>query len=284
VIQISSSALEKEAVIQKPSVTPKKKAETETSPSIPSKNADAQLTTSSSEDESGTDDEESSQNDSVASIPTWTPDANDTTIFHADSGCVNQLRPNSSFVRVPPSRVRSRDDGLYTEEEMGRLTLEAWRARLRAIHEYLPDRAFSEDYHLMKIRILQAALSHVKTNTWGIKGRALVEYHHEPYNHLMSEYGIPFYTCTASELYGRIQDGRQLQRKRCVPVNQYYSMLMEDTPGFVQTPASVTPRSRHQDDRSKSREEASVTPRSRHQDDRSKSVRDLGIGYRMVPS
>jgi hypothetical protein len=86
----------------------------------------------------------------------------------------------------------------------------------------------------------------------------------------MSEYGIPFYTCTASELYGGIQDARQLQRHRCVPVNQYYSMLMEDTPGFVQTPASVTPRSRHQDDRSKSREEAAVTPRSRHQNDRSK--------------
>jgi hypothetical protein len=168
---------------------------------------------------------------------------------------------------------------------MGRLTLEAWRARLRTIHEYLPDRVFSGDYHLMKIRILQAALSHMKTNACRIKGKALVEFHHERYNHVMSEYGIPFYTCTASELYGRIPDGRHLQRYRCVPVNQYYSMLMEDTPGFVQTQPSVTPGSKHQDDRSKSREDASgtstscnsssqypaVTPRSRHQDDRSRS-------------
>jgi hypothetical protein len=137
--------------------------------------------------------------------------------------------------------VRSRDDGLYTDEEMGRLTLEAWRRRLRAIHEYLPDRAFPDEHHLMKIRIPQAALSHLKTNTWGINGKVLVEYHHESYNHLMSEYGIPFHTCAASDLYRRIQDGEQLQRYRCVPVKQYYSMLMEDTPGFVQNPHSVTP-------------------------------------------
>jgi hypothetical protein len=251
-------------VIQKSSVTPKKKAEIETSSSTPSKNTDAQLTISSSEDESGTDDDESSQTGSVASVPTWTPDPNDTTLFHADAGCVNLIRPNRPSVRVPPSRVRPRDDGLYNEEEMGRLTLEAWRVRLRGIHEYMPDRAFSGEYHCMKIRILQAALSHMKTNAGGIKGRALVEFHHEAYNHLMSEYGIPFYTCTASDLYGRIQDGRQLQRYRCVPVNQYYSMLMEDTPGFVQTPPSVTPRSRHQDDRSRSREEANGSSTSRN--------------------
>jgi hypothetical protein len=44
----------------------------------------------------------------------------------------------------------------------------------------------------MKIRILQAALSHMKTNACRIKGKALVEFHHEHYNHVMSEYGIPF--------------------------------------------------------------------------------------------
>jgi hypothetical protein len=96
----------------------------------------------------------------------------------------------------------------------------------------------------------------------------------------MSEYGIPFQTCAASDLYRRIQDGEQLQRYRCVLVKQYYSMLMEDTPGFVQNPHSITPRSRHQDDRSRSREEASsssVTPRSRHHDDRSTS-RDTSGG------
>jgi hypothetical protein len=162
-IQTSSSAPEKT------SVTPEKKAEIETSHSTSLKNAGAQqLPISSSKDESGSDDEESSQNNSVASVPTWAPDPNDTTLFHSDLGCMNEFKPNRPTVRVPPSRVRPRDDGLYTEEEMGRLTLEAWRARLRTIHEYLPDRMFPEEHHLTKIRILQAALSHMKTNTWGM--------------------------------------------------------------------------------------------------------------------
>ena len=263
-----------EAAISKSSVTPEKKAEIEASTSASPKNEGPKETMSSSEDESESDDDESSQNDAVASVKTWSPDPNDYTTFHANNGCVDEFKPNRGSVTVPPSRVRSRDDGLYSDEEMGRLTLEAWRARLRAIHEYLPDRAFPDEHHHRKIRILQAALSHLKNNTWGIKGKALVEYHHEAYNHLMSEYGIPFHTCAASDLYRRIQDGEQLQRYRCVPVNQYYSMLMQDTPGFVQNPHSITPRLRHQEDRSKSREEVSSssgTHRSRHHDDRATS-------------
>jgi hypothetical protein len=229
-IQMSSSAPEKKAVIRMSSITPAKKAEIQTSLSTPAEKADAQSIISSSEDETGTDDDGSNGTGSVASVPTWTPNEANSIIYTADGGCVNDLKPNRPTIIVPPSRVRSRTDGLYTEEEMRRLTLEAWRTRLRAMHKYTPDRLFSGEHHLTKVKILQAALSNMKTNTWGLKGKALVEFHHEPYGHLMTAYGIPFNTCPASELYGRIQDGSHLERYRCVPISQYYSMLIEDTP------------------------------------------------------
>ncbi len=257
-LQASSSAPEKKVVIRMSSITPAKKAETQSSPITPAKKADAQSTESSSEDDTGADndDEGSNGTDSVASVPTWIPDVANSNIYTADGGCANDLKPNRPTIRIPPSRVRSRADGLYTEEEMGRLTLEAWRTRLRAMHEYMPDRLYSAENHLTKVRILQAALSHMKTNTWELNGRALVAFHHESYAHLMTAYGIPFNTCPVNDMYRRIQDGRHLERYRCVPVSQYYSMLMEDTPGFVPNATSVKPtsvkprtqRSRHRDD------------------------------------
>jgi hypothetical protein len=48
-------------------------------------------------------------------------------------------------------------------------------------------------------------------------------------------YGIPADLRSVAELYGKINDGSQLERYRCVPVCHYYRMLMEDTPGFTRT-------------------------------------------------
>jgi hypothetical protein len=103
------------------------------SSSIPAEKAAAQEIISSSEDETGTDDDDDNGFGSVASVLTWTPNEEDSI-----------LKPNRPTIIIPPSRVRSRADRLYTEEEIGRLTLEAWRTRLRAMHEYIPDRLFSE--------------------------------------------------------------------------------------------------------------------------------------------
>jgi hypothetical protein len=111
---------------------------------MPAEKAEIQKTsiTSSSEDEAETDDDSMGSDgvSSVASILTWAPDENDTTIFHGNEGCSDQVKPNRPTIRVPPSRVRPRTDGHYTDEEIGRLMLEAWRARLRKMHDYLPDR------------------------------------------------------------------------------------------------------------------------------------------------
>jgi hypothetical protein len=41
-------------------------------------------------------------------------------------------------------------------------SLEAWRIRLRAMHDYIPDRAWDKKVHLDRVRILQVALSNFK--------------------------------------------------------------------------------------------------------------------------
>ncbi len=81
---------------------------------------------SSSEDSSG-----SSSKGSAASIPTWTPDPLDYTTHHYLGSSSGKDNHNRVRVIVPPSKVRKRTDGLYNDEEMRRLTLEAWRTRLR---------------------------------------------------------------------------------------------------------------------------------------------------------
>ncbi len=130
--------------------------------------------------------------------------------------------------------------------------------------------------HLTKIRVLQAALSNIKRDKIAsqLRGKALVEFRHDDYRHLRKSYGIPEDTCTPKQLYERMHDGSQLELKRCVSVSRYYSMLMEDTPGFVLNEAnnldpaikrskSEKSRSRQQDSRtysrSRSREESKPT-------------------------
>jgi hypothetical protein len=113
---------------------------------------------------------------------------------------------------VPPSQVRKRTDGLYTDEEKGRLTLEAWRARLRNTCEYTPDRNYSDEHHLAKIRILQTALTHLKKDTWRLSRLEQLEYRHEHYRYLGQQYGIPADLRSVDEVYGKIDKGFQTAR------------------------------------------------------------------------
>ncbi len=71
---------------------------------------------------------------------------------------------------------------------------------------------YSEEVHLTKVKILQAALSNMKTNARGLKGRELVEFRHDLYKHLREGYFIPEDTCPTGELYKRMHDGSQLER------------------------------------------------------------------------
>ncbi len=64
-----------------------------------------------------------------------------------------------------------------------------------------------------------------------------LKFQHESYDMLGQRYGIPRDTCSARQLMDKAMDDSSiLLRKRRVPVNQYYSMLMVDTPGYIPSP------------------------------------------------
>jgi hypothetical protein len=47
-------------------------------------------------------------------------------------------------------------------------------------------------------------------------------------------YHVPADTCTPYELMSKVDSDRDiLYRLRCAPLNEFYSMLMEDTPGYI---------------------------------------------------
>jgi ribosomal protein L30/L7E len=163
----------------------------------------------SSSGDHGEESSGSSSKDSVASIPTWAPDPFDTTSHHYHSSNSGKDSHYRMSVQVPPSRVQKRTDGLYTDEEKGRLTLEAWRARLRNTCQYTPDRDYSDQHHIAKIRVLQTALTHLKKNTWNLSRLEQLEYRHEHYRILGQQYGIPADLRSVDEVYGKLAEGSQ---------------------------------------------------------------------------
>ncbi len=93
--------------------------------------------------------------------------------------------------------------------------------------------------HLDHVRILAAALRdfknyRVENNLSWVKS---LNFRHESYDMLCRCYGIPRDVCTASKLMDNaMADSSVLLRKRRAPLNQYYSMLTVDTPGYVPSP------------------------------------------------
>jgi hypothetical protein len=85
--------------------------------------------------------------------------------------------------------------------------------------------------------------------TWGQAFR----FKHESYDMLGTRYGILKETCSPKELLdGAMSDTNILGRKRCSPLNQYYSMIMIDTLGYVPAPDwsaqdHKTPGGKHKD-------------------------------------
>jgi hypothetical protein len=53
---------------------------------------------------------------------------------------------------------------------------------------------------------------------------------------MRQQYHVPENACTPKELYSKMADGSQLYLHRCVPLSRFYSMLIEDTPGYVPNP------------------------------------------------
>jgi hypothetical protein len=54
---------------------------------------------------------------------------------------------------------------------------------------------------------------------------------------MYTSYHVPANSCTPYELMSKVDKDRSiLLRLRCAPLNDFYSILMEDTPGYIQSP------------------------------------------------
>ncbi len=223
---IPSSALIKPVI---PSITPLRT-------SVDQPTTDLSQSSSADQSESDSSDDENASSSSANSQEVVLPVRIETVTQSCSETCArnNTKGDNRNRVEVPVSRVTPSANGLYTDEEMGHLTLEAWRARLRAMHDYIPDRAWAEHVHLDKVKVLKAALSNFKRSVaeQHLHGRDVLNYRHDKYEYMRQHYHVPENTCTPKELYAKMADGNQLNLHRCVPLSRFYSMLIEDTPGF----------------------------------------------------
>jgi hypothetical protein len=156
-----------------------------------------------------------------------------------NTGPISDTLGVNRYVPAPDKTRPAYREGYYTDEDLQTQSLEAWRIRLRAMHDYIPDRLWEKNVHLDRVKILQAALSHFKGerekgDAKAFHGRSLAEYPHGRYESLQKQHYIPQEVCSPKELMGRLsQDDNLLYRFRCCPVSRYYSMLLEDTPGYV---------------------------------------------------
>ncbi len=161
----------------------------------------------------------SRRSDPVAFVPSPAPsDA---------GGCNSETKGyNRLDLRVENKPRPAYREGYYTDEELQTQSLEAWRARLRAMHDYIPDRMWDKSVHLDRVKILQAALSNFKGEretgkAMKLHGRALAEYPHGRYESLQKQYKIPQEVCPPKELMGNLTQNEDiLYRFRCCPVNR----------------------------------------------------------------
>jgi hypothetical protein len=64
--------------------------------------------------------------------------------------------------------------------------------------------------------------------------RAKLFFKHPRYSMMYKSYDVPEDSCSPYELMSKVDKDRDiLYRFRCAPLNEFYSMLMEDTPGYV---------------------------------------------------
>jgi hypothetical protein len=128
-------------------------------------------------------------------------------------------------------------DGLNcSDEELVRQSLIAWRHHLKCHNQYKPDKLLPAATHEAHVKILMSALSSFKRErvTNQFTHRAKLFYKHDQYSIMYASYHVPANTCTPYELMSKADLDRDiLYRLRCAPLNDFYSMLMEDTPGYV---------------------------------------------------
>ncbi len=67
-----------------------------------------------------------------------------------DNDALAGFRGVNRNIKLDPSEVKHRPDGCYTDEEIGILSLEAWRTRCRRLHDYIPDRHWDMEVHQLQ--------------------------------------------------------------------------------------------------------------------------------------
>ena len=94
--------------------------------------------------------------------------------------------------------------------------------------------------------------------------RAKLFFRHPRYAMMYKSYHVPEESCSPYELMSKVDKDRSVLYKfRCTPLNEFYSMLMEDTPGYVpsahwsKSQSSVTSRN---NDRDRSLSRSSKSP------------------------
>jgi hypothetical protein len=126
-----------------------------------------------------------------------------------------------------------------SDDELVKQSLIAWRHHLTCQNEYKPDKLLARQTHEAHVKILMSALTSFKRERQQnqFSHKAKLFFKHEGYSMMYTSYNVPANSCTPYELMSKVDKDRSiLLRLRCAPLNDFYSMLMEDTPGFIPSP------------------------------------------------
>jgi hypothetical protein len=109
-----------------------------------------------------------------------------------EGGCQRDHRGRNRTISAAEEYKTPRSNH-YTEAEYDQQALEAWRHHCRQSHDYMPDRACSDDVHAKHLRVSQAAIKDFKIERENqrLQGEVLVEFDHARYSHLQQQYHIP---------------------------------------------------------------------------------------------
>jgi hypothetical protein len=139
--------------------------------------------------------------------------------------------------RPAPLKSLLGEQGLQcSDDDLRRQSLIAWRHHLRSQGRYKPDKALPRETQEAHVKILMAALSNFKKERvdCSLTKRATIFFKHPRYSVMYKGYDVPEATCAPYDLMSKVDLDRDiLFRFRCAPLNEFYSMLMEDTPGYV---------------------------------------------------
>jgi hypothetical protein len=139
--------------------------------------------------------------------------------------------------RPAPLKSLLGEQGLQcSDDDLRKQSVIAWRHHLRSQGRYKPDKSLPRETTEAHAKILMAALSNFKKERVHCQftKKAAVFFKHPQYSMMYKNYGVPETTCAPYELMSKVDLDRDiLFRVRCAPLCEFYSMLMEDTPGYV---------------------------------------------------